>query len=83
MIIITVIALFLTQFEEDPYVIHAFAGIRACVCVLILDAVVKLGKKWIKDKRTTCDASSASFSSLSSLPSLPSSPSSLPASRYY
>ena len=52
MIIITVIALFLTQFEENPYVIHAFAGIRACVCVLILDAVVKLGKKSIKDKRT-------------------------------
>ena len=46
MIIITVIALFLTQFEENPYVIHAFAGIRACVCVL------KLGKKSIKDKRT-------------------------------
>ena len=52
MIIITVIALFLTQFEENPYVIHAFAGIRACVCVLILDAVMKLGKKSIKDKRT-------------------------------
>ena len=52
MIIITVIALFLTQFEENLYVIHAFAGIRACVCVLILDAVVKLGKKSIKDKRT-------------------------------
>ena len=52
MIIITVIALFLSQFEENPYVAHAFAGIRACVCVLILDAVIKLGKKSVKDQRT-------------------------------
>ena len=26
---------------------HALAGIRACVCVLILDSVIKLGKKSI------------------------------------
>ena len=52
MIIITVIALFLSQFEENPYVAHAFSGIRACVCVLILDAVIKLGKKSVKDRRT-------------------------------
>lgn len=52
MIIITTIAMFLTRFEENPYVVHAFTGIRACVCVLILDAVLKLGKKSVKDKRT-------------------------------
>lgn len=52
MIIITIIALCLSQFEENPYVAHAFAGIRACVCVLILDAVIKLGKKSVKDQRT-------------------------------
>lgn len=52
MIIITTIAMFLTRFEENPYVAHAFTGIRACVCVLILDAVLKLGKKSVKDKRT-------------------------------
>lgn len=52
MIIITVIAMFLTQFEENPYVVHAFTGIRACVCILILDAVIKLGKKSVRDKRT-------------------------------
>lgn len=51
-IIITTIAMFLTRFEENPYVAHAFTGIRACVCVLILDAVLKLGKKSVKDKRT-------------------------------
>lgn len=52
MIIITVIAMFLTQFEENPYVVHAFTGIRACVCILILDAVIKLGNKSVRDKRT-------------------------------
>lgn len=52
LVIITVIAAFLSNFAHIPAVIHAFAGIRACVCVLILDAVVKLGKKSIKDKRT-------------------------------
>lgn len=52
MIIITVIAMFFTQFEENPYVAYAFTGIRACVCILILDAVIKLGKKSVRDKRT-------------------------------
>ena len=40
-VIITTIALFLTN----------FAGIRVCVCVLILDSVIKLGKKSIVDNR--------------------------------
>lgn len=31
---------------------NAFAGIRACVCVLIFNAVLKLGKKAIIDKFT-------------------------------
>ena len=30
MVIISIIALFLTQFENNPIVVHAFAGIRAC-----------------------------------------------------
>ena len=28
---------------------HAFAGIRVCVCVLIFNAVLKLGRSAIKD----------------------------------
>lgn len=52
MIIITIIAMFLTNFQENPIIIHAFAGIRACVCVLIFDTVIKLGKKSIIDRRT-------------------------------
>lgn len=52
MIIITLIAMFLTRFQDTPLITHAFAGIRACVCILILDTVIKLGKKSIIDKRT-------------------------------
>lgn len=52
MIIITLVAIFLDQFEQNPIVMHAFGGIRACVCVLILDAVWKLGKKSVTDVRT-------------------------------
>ncbi len=51
MVIITLIALFLKNFADIEFVKHAFAGIRVCVCVLILDAVVKLGKKSIIDHR--------------------------------
>ena len=39
-IIILVIAAFLTNFAELPVVQHAFAGIRVCVCILILYLVV-------------------------------------------
>ncbi len=50
-IIISIIAAFLSHFADSPLVIHGFAGIRACVCVLILDAVWKLGKKSLKEMR--------------------------------
>lgn len=48
-IIITVIATFLKNFANLAVVKHAFNGIRACVCVLIFDSVIKLGKKSIVD----------------------------------
>lgn len=50
LVIITMIAAFLQNFAHISYVTHAFNGIRACVCALILDAVIKLGKKSIIDK---------------------------------
>lgn len=50
-IIISIIAAFLSNFADSPIVIHGFAGIRACVCVLILDAVITLGKKSLKETR--------------------------------
>ena len=49
-IMITIIAIFLTNFAELAIVQHAFSGIRAVVCILILDSVLKLGAKSIKDK---------------------------------
>ena len=50
--IILVIAAFLTNFAELEIVQHAFAGIRVCVCVLIIQAVLRLWKKSIVDKKT-------------------------------
>ncbi len=49
-IIITIIAMFVQHFAEYAAVQHALAGITVCVFVLILDAVIKLGKKSLKDK---------------------------------
>ena len=48
LVIITVIAAFLSNFQDNVYVQHAFAGIRVAVCVLVTDTVVKLAKKSIK-----------------------------------
>ena len=39
-------------FSHLIWVQNAFGGIRVCVCVLILDAVVKLYKKAVVDKIT-------------------------------
>ena len=51
-VIITFLAALLHNFAEVPAVQHAFGGIRVCVCVLILNAVVKLWKKTVIDKPT-------------------------------
>ena len=51
-VIITVIAAFLTNFADLPVIQYAFEGIRVCVCVLIFNAVGKLLKKSVVDKRT-------------------------------
>lgn len=51
-VIITIIAAFLKNFADIPAVVHAFAGIRACVCVLILNAVLKLKKSSVIDTVT-------------------------------
>ena len=51
-IIILVIASFLSNFADLPVVQHAFAGIRVCVCVLILQAVMRLWKKSVVDAFT-------------------------------
>ncbi|MBO5975630.1 MAG: chromate transporter [Oscillospiraceae bacterium] len=52
LVIITIIAALISNFADIPAVIHIFGGIRVCVCVLILNAVVKLWKKTVVDKIT-------------------------------
>ena len=51
-LIILVIAALLRNFATYPVVQHAFAGIRVCVCVLILQAVLRLWKKSVVDPFT-------------------------------
>ena len=49
LVIITIIAACLQNFAEIAAVQHALNGIRACVCALVVDAVITLGKKSIVD----------------------------------
>ena len=51
-IIITIISAFVSNFADMEIVKYAFAGIRVCVCVLIFNAVLKIGKSAIIDKIT-------------------------------
>lgn len=51
-LIILAIASVLSNFSSIPAVQSAFAGIRACVCVLIFNSVIKLSKSAIVDKAT-------------------------------
>lgn len=50
LVIITIIAAFISNFADLPAVQNAFAGVRVCVCVLIFNAVIKLWKKSVTDK---------------------------------
>lgn len=54
LIIITLIAAVLTNFAEVEAVKHAFAGIRVCVVVLIVNAVIKLWKSSVIDRKCFC-----------------------------
>ena len=51
-VIILIIAMFLKNFAQLSVVQHAFAGIRVCVCVLIVQAVLRLWKKSVVDPFT-------------------------------
>ena len=52
LIIISLLAGVITTFSHLAWVSHAFGGIRVCVCVLIVNAVVKLYKKAVIDVPT-------------------------------
>lgn len=49
LVVITIIASLLNAFADVPVIVNAFAGIRVCVCVLVLNAVVALWKKAVVD----------------------------------
>ena len=48
-LIISIIAFFLSSFQDNVYVQHALAAISVCVVALILDAVISMWKKGVKD----------------------------------
>ena len=52
LVIISLLAGVIEAFSHLVWVQNAFGGIRVCVCVLILNAVVKLYKKAVVDKIT-------------------------------
>ena len=52
LVIITTLAGVISRFADNVYVQKAFMGIRVCVCVLILKAVLKLLKSAVKDTLT-------------------------------
>jgi len=52
LIIIMVIAAFLSNFAGIPAVQNAFAGVRVCVVVLIIEAIIKLRKSALLDVAT-------------------------------
>ena len=51
-VIISLLAGLIQNFSHLEWVRNAFAGIQVCVCVLILNSVMKLLKKSVIDKRT-------------------------------
>ena len=52
LLIISALAGVIEAFSHIGWVQNAFGGIRVCVCVLILNAVMKLMKKAVVDKAT-------------------------------
>ncbi|SHH97770.1 chromate transporter [Sporobacter termitidis DSM 10068] len=51
-VIVTLIAAFVGHFSELEVVKNAFAGVRVCVCVLILDSIVGLWKNAVVNRRS-------------------------------
>lgn len=52
LIIIVALAGVISQFSHIAWIQSAFAGIRACVCVLIFNTVLRLAKRAIVDWKT-------------------------------
>jgi len=48
-VIITIIAACLANFQNNAYVHHALSAVSVCVCALILDSIIAMWKKGVKD----------------------------------
>ena len=53
-VFILVLAAFFTNFADQPIVQKAFIGLRVCVSILIINAVLKLRKNAVVDLATVC-----------------------------
>ena len=51
-VIITILASIISAYRKIEWIDHAFAGIRVCVCILIINAAIKLGRKSLIDVPT-------------------------------
>ena len=49
LVIITIIAAFLSNFPDNVYVRHALSAVSVCVCALIVDSIIAMWKKGVKD----------------------------------
>ena len=49
LVIITIIAAFLSNFKDNVYVRHALSAVSVCVCALIVDSIIAMWKKGVKD----------------------------------
>lgn len=49
LIIVSIIAMFLKQFMEYPVVTHAVGGIKVIVCALMLNTILTMARKTIKN----------------------------------
>lgn len=49
LVIITIIAACLANFQDNVYVRHALSAVSVCVCALILDSIIAMWKKGVKD----------------------------------
>ena len=49
LVIITIIAAFMANFQDNVYVRHALSAVSVCVCALIVDSITTMWKKGVKD----------------------------------
>ena len=49
LVIITFIAACMSNFQDNVYVRHALSAVSVCVCALIVDSIIAMWKKGVKD----------------------------------